>query len=269
MALLKVDHHSEVLRFGMTMNVILPEKNISTRIGENGWKKTGGIPVLWLLHGLGGDHTNFCRYTNIERYVSALGIAVVMPNTAQGRYTDMVDGYDFYTYLTEELRNIVYDMFPRLSKAREDNFVAGVSLGGFGAYKMALDKPEHFSASASLSGVMNINALWEQQKDNASYVRGAQLVYGSPQQVTGSINDLVCQMEYRIQEQSILPRFYMECGSNDFMYPINHDFKERFSSLVDLTWYEEPGNHDWAYWDKGLQRMLAWLSLEKQEETHG
>lgn len=111
------------------------------QIGMNGSQKKSSYPVLYLLHGLSDDHTIWHRRTSIERYVSALGLAVVMPNVGKSFYTDMANGGNYFTFITEELPTLVQSYFP-VSAKREDNFIAGLSMGGYGAFKVALSCPE-------------------------------------------------------------------------------------------------------------------------------
>ena len=111
-----------------------------------------GHPTLWLLHGLSDDESIWSRSTSIERYVAPLGLSVVMPNVHRSFYTNMHSGYRYWDFVSEELLEKARGFFP-LSSARADNFVAGLSMGGYGALKLAVTLPEQFAAAASLSGV--------------------------------------------------------------------------------------------------------------------
>lgn len=103
---------------------------------------TGNLhPTLYLLHGLSDDDSIWLRRTSIERYVAQMGIAVVMPQVHRSFYTDMAAGGQYWTFISEELPALARSFFP-LSAKREDNFVAGLSMGGYGALKLGLRKPE-------------------------------------------------------------------------------------------------------------------------------
>ena len=115
MALLYVDFFSEVIGMCMQMEVIRPERSRG-QIGMQGQKGGGKIPVLYLLHGMSDDHTIWLRRTSIERYVSSLGIAVIMPTTHLGWYTDMAYGNRYWTYISEELPKICHSFFADLSE---------------------------------------------------------------------------------------------------------------------------------------------------------
>lgn len=114
------------------------------------------FPTLYLLHGMSDDHTAWQRFTAIERHVSHLNLAVVMPTTHLGWYTDMEYGNRYWTYPTQELPGICRSFFHGMSDKREDTFIAGLSMGGYGAFKAALGAPETFCAGASLSGALDI-----------------------------------------------------------------------------------------------------------------
>jgi putative tributyrin esterase len=155
MALIDCKFFSETLGMCSSMRVILPETT-ERRIGSVGVSRAAGgasfrgHPRLWLLHGLSDDESIWSRLTSIERYVAPLGLSVVMPNVHRSFYTNMRSGYRYWDFVSQELLEKARGFFP-LSSAREDNFVAGLSMGGYGALKLAFTLPEQFAAAASLS----------------------------------------------------------------------------------------------------------------------
>src|SRR5512146_1475299 len=133
MILTEVHFNSEVLTLRCTMNVLLPQRTLA----EAQSKEKPKYRTLYLLHGHSDDHTAWQRWTSIERYVEGLNLAVVMPAVNLSFYTDMAYGGKYGQFLSEEVPAVVRDMVP-LSSAREDSFVAGLSMGGYGAFKLAL-----------------------------------------------------------------------------------------------------------------------------------
>ena len=125
MALLQVDFFSEVLGMCTQMSVILPQRT-SRQIGMTGTVREGKYPAVFLLHGMTDDHTTWCRRTSIERYVSELGIAVIMPEVQLGWYTDTKYGMRYQTFLCRELPGICREFFPNISDRKEDILAAGV-----------------------------------------------------------------------------------------------------------------------------------------------
>src|SRR5919199_4817483 len=157
MALLRCDFFSDALSLSTSMTVILPQQT-STQIGLVGAVGDEPPPVLYLLHGLSDDDTIWLRRTSIERYVAPLGLAVVMPQVHRSFYRDEAYGGKYWTFVSEELPELVRRFF-RVSQTRDDTFVAGLSMGGYGALKLALRQPERFAAAASLSGALDVVAL--------------------------------------------------------------------------------------------------------------
>lgn len=259
MALIHCDFYSRVLNISTSMCVILPEAS-STQIGMATNRFEEKYPVLYLLHGLSDDHTIWQRRTSIERYVALLGLAVVMPAVNRSFYTDMAYGHKYWTFISEELPAAAASFFP-LSCKREDNFVTGLSMGGYGAFKLALRCPDKFSAAASLSGAVDI----AHRVFNAAEVE-FDMIFGDVNKVKGSENDLLYLVEKAAFSNGPKPLLYQCCGTEDFLYEDNIRFRDFCKKLpIDLTYEEEPGTHEWGYWDKKIQRVLEWLPLKTKE----
>ncbi|MFB9328629.1 alpha/beta hydrolase [Paenibacillus aurantiacus] len=258
MALMQCDFYSETLGVSASMNVILPQRT-TTQIGMSS-ASSGETrhPVLYLLHGLSDDHTIWLRRTSIERYVAPLGIAVVMPAVGRSFYANMKQGYDYWDFISEELPALARSFFP-ISEKREDNFVAGLSMGGYGAFKLALSHPDRFAAAASLSGALDARFFIQEHEEEAARI------FGSMSEFNGSGNDLFHLAKLRAAEGSAkLPQLYQCCGTEDFLYEDNVKFRDEALRLgLPLTYDEGPGEHEWGYWDHHIQRVLEWLPLAK------
>src|SRR3982751_6715765 len=136
MAHLRCDFYSDVLGLNTSMTVILPQA-AATQIGVRSTAGPADPPTLYLLHGLSDDDTIWTRHTSIERYAAERGLAVVMPQVHRSFYADEAYGGRFWTFLSEELPSLVGTFF-RISPRTEDTYVAGLSMGGYGALKWAL-----------------------------------------------------------------------------------------------------------------------------------
>ncbi|MBR5257376.1 MAG: esterase family protein [Clostridia bacterium] len=262
MALLEAGFFSEVLGMCTRMNVILPQSapgmiGVDTASQQQKWK------VLYLLHGLSDDHTIWERRTSIERYVSDLPLAVIMPETQRGWYTDMRHGFKWFTFFTTELPRVVKDFFPAISDKREDTFVAGLSMGGYGALKLALSRPDIYSAAASLSGAVDIAEICENEVKNGGHE--ALDILGDVVQVRGGKDDLFALCENFDFGKNAAPRLFMCCGTEDMLYWQNVRMRNHIKGLpFDLTYEEEPGTHNWAYWDMKIQSVLKWLNIGRE-----
>jgi len=153
MILNEVNFFSETLGLRSTMYVLLPQRSATVTN-----KRTPKYRTLYLLHGHSDDHTAWMRWSSIEKYAEGLNLAVVMPAVYLSFYTDMAHGGAYWQFISEEVPAVVRNMFP-LSAERKDNFVAGLSMGGYGAFKLALTHPEHYAAAASLSGAVDIREV--------------------------------------------------------------------------------------------------------------
>ena len=261
MALIHCNFFSETLRISTSMDVILPQPPAIQPAAGRARRKP--IPTLWLLHGLSDDHTIWQRRTSIERYVAPLNLAVVMPNGFRGFYTDMAHGYAYWTHLSEELPRLARAFFP-LSEAREENFVAGLSMGGYGAFKLALKRPDMFAAAASLSGALDIAGSAENAKSDVFRERELTDIFGPLRAIAGSDNDLFALAGKLVKSKGSKPALYQCCGTEDGLYPHNLRFREHARSLgLDLTYEEGPGAHDWGFWDLWIQHVLDWLPLRR------
>ena len=258
MALLQCDFFSEVLGLSCSMNVILPQQT-TNQIGLENRATGKKHPTLYLLHGLSDDHTIWLRRTSIERYVAPLGLAVVMPAVHRSFYTDMERGYRYWTFISEELPSICRSFFP-LSDRREDNFVAGLSMGGYGAFKLSLSCPGRFAAGASLSGAVDIAALSGTQDVQSS--QEAENIFGDLSKIRGSRNDLFHLARQVAESDGPKPKLFQCVGTEDFLYRDNIRFRDFAKELnLDLTYEEGPGIHEWGFWDKMIQRVLEWLPI--------
>jgi S-formylglutathione hydrolase FrmB len=211
--------------------------------------------VLYLLHGLGDNDAIFMRFTAIERYARARGLAVVMPQAHRSLYADEEYGGRFWTFLTEELPERVATFF-RVSERREDTFVAGQSMGGYGALKWALRQPERFAAAASLSAPLDLGARAARgghPQEPALFRR----VFGD-RPVTGGDDDEFALLARA--DIAALPRLYVACGAQDALVEDNVAFVERARARgIDLTVDLGDGDHAWEYWDDKLRDVVAWL----------
>lgn len=256
MAFLQVNFFSSVLGMCTAMNVILPQTT-STRglIGVDTADADVTYPVLYLLHGMSDDHTIWSRRTSIERYADERGIAVVMPTTELGWYTNMKHGRQWRSFIGEELPAICHDFFPRISQKREDTYIAGLSMGGYGAYALAMTYPEQYSAAAALSAAFlplrfgrDTEPFWQD-------------IFGTMSEYTGGENDLIALSSRLVREGAPLPRLYMWCGTEDGLYSQNIAMRDHLNKLgwEDFTYEESAGNHNWKCWDEKIQTVLAWI----------
>lgn len=253
--LLSCNYYSPVLRRNTLINVILPTP------GEEADPVPKDVKVLYLLHGMHGDATSWVTNANIKRYAEDAGIAVVMPSVSNSFYQDMVHGERFFTYMTEELPKFVQGLFP-VSTKREDTFIAGLSMGGYGAYYIGLSRPEMFGAIASFSGAVDLGFRYSPDALKGGpmpfYVEDC---FGDPAGIVGSDRD-VFVLYQRAAAKGQVPRLYQSCGTADFLYDMNREANKILTAMgAQITYREFPGvAHEWDFWDSEIRWLLEnWL----------
>jgi len=258
MIISEINFFSDTLGIRTTLGAILPQRTFKDA-------KHGERPAyrpLYLLHGYSDDHTAWQRWTSIERYAEKHNLAVIMPAVNLSFYTDMAHGGKYWQFISEEIPVIARDLFP-LSPNRADTFVAGLSMGGYGAFKLALSHPDRFAAAASLSGAVDICAVVREhgRPDEENWLEVMRNIFGNLTEVPGSQHDLFALAE-KVSKEKVKPKLYQCCGTEDFLYADNIRFRDHVRNIpVDLTYDEGPGTHEWGYWDSQIQTVLDWLDL--------
>lgn len=263
MAFLDVHAFSDALGLQVNFYVLLPQP-AQRQIGVAGGEARAQYPVLWLLHGLSDDHTIWLRRTSIERYAAEKNLAVVMPAVGRSFYQDMPNGARYFTFLSEELPALCQSWFP-ISAKREDNFIAGLSMGGYGAMRAALAKPDRYAAGASLSGALDINKRLLAANKVGGRMSKAEWIglVGEKLNVEGTDADLHA-LAQRVAPASVKPKLFVCCGTEDELLGDNRGFHQVLDSVhYEHTYEEGPGMHEWGYWDANIQRVLRWLPLAK------
>ncbi|CAI6086972.1 alpha/beta hydrolase [Cohnella sp. JJ-181] len=245
--------YSQVLGMSVGVQVLLPAPVYP---GAQRTSPQRLHPVLYLLHGLGDDSSAWLRRSSIERLAEARGLAVVMPEVHRSYYTDMKSGPSFWTYLSEELPELIGSCFP-VSEEREDTFVAGLSMGGYGAFKWALRRPHRFAAAASLSGALDpVGKYASGPPDYAN-------IFGSREELEGSANDLFALADRLASSGIPHPMLYQCCGAEDVRHlESGRRFRDHCEGRGLSVHYEEsPGGHDWNFWEGRLARVLDWMPV--------
>lgn len=257
MAFLEMNFHSNALNMSVTINVILPE---NSKKGDDPGAPDGSYKTLYLLHGLSGDHTDWLRKTGIERYAAQYGIAVVMPRVDRSWYTDTAYGLNYFTFVAQELPEVCRSYFKGMTDRREDNLIAGISMGGYGAMKVALTYPERYCGCASLSGALDIT-----RKGGRPYsLPEWQSIFGfnmqTPEELEGSKHDVFALAKQNKEKQAQFPQLYLWCGTEDKLIEYNRRFHTHLTDLnIDHCYEESEGGHTWDRWDQHIQDALAYL----------
>ncbi len=270
MSIATLNFESQYLKSNHQISIILPNKprDLSPKSYYESGKK---YKVLWLLHGTYGDHTDWLRRTNIELYACEKDLIVVMPSALNSNYSNWdqcMMGFGMYDYLTEELMPLIYNWFPASDK-REDNFIAGLSMGGRGTIKFAANHPDKFAAAAVLSAApVNFEHLTEEDLHKEDMVSrrllgmvrnagGLESFKNSSENVWDILNSLA--------GTGRLPKLLFACGTHDTLIYENLLIFKKHAEEVGLDaqfWTLEGYEHEWRFWDLAIQHALQFFGLE-------
>lgn len=259
MALIQVNFISQALRRTVPIQVILPvDCHPLSKIAP----QEKPFKTLYLLHGIFGNHTDWVTNTRIQKWAEAKNLAVVMPAGDNAFYLDYPETGNLYgEFIGRELVEITRRMFP-LSCKREDTFIGGLSMGGYGALRNGLKYHETFSHIAVLSGALHMLENTDIRPVSKEYS-----CFGDLKEAIKSDKNprvLLQTLRQKIQDDPTVsfPKIYQTCGTEDFLFDVNCVYRDLLQSYgIDLTWEALPGHHDWDFWDMTIRRVLDWLPL--------
>ncbi|MBQ8507469.1 MAG: esterase family protein [Clostridia bacterium] len=249
MAVNQINFYSEALGKYTCANVILP-------LPKHAGSARKPLPALILLHGMGDDFSSWMRRTAVERYALQAGLAVIMPDGALSCYENMAHGQNYRDFIAEELPLVMRGCFP-LSGEREENFIAGCSMGGCGALKLGLRYPEKWSAIGAFSG--------------------AHLEYRPPSprnqaMIHNSFGDGLIDADMQIEKNAANPdkpplKIWQACGDGDVLKDTVLESRAFLEQQPGIDYHFEmlPGQHDWALWDEMIRRFIVDLKLPEPE----
>ena len=266
--LLQVNFRSQVLLLHDAMNVILPDDRVE-----------GDFPVLWLLHGGGGNENDWLHNTRIRAYANQHNVAVVMPHAGYSRYCNMYWGADYFTFLTEELPEIVHYMFPRISTKREDNYIAGFSLGGSGAISLGMRRPDLYGTI----GVISASSIIPLEHLRPLSAGGPSAPGGPGRMSVNMVNfgventgdlagnpehDVLLNARNIIRDGKTPPRVFHAVGTEDHAYPVGLGLKAFFEEFEGnpfrYEFHTEPGGHSDEFRDKWISVFLDTVMSDRR-----
>ena len=264
MAIIEVNFISKCLMRTVTFNAIIPVDKFGPQ-AENAEQKP--LKTLYLLHGIFGNYTDWVNGTRIQAWAEANDLAVIMPSGENRFYLDDEKSGELYgEFIGKELVEFTRKLFP-LSDKREDTFIAGLSMGGYGAIRNGLKYAENFGCVIGLSAAL-VHDTWKDADNSApifTFRRNYyEAIFGEYDKVKGSDKDPKALLLKLKEEGRPVPKMYLCCGTEDGLVTANRDFRDFLNENgVDLTYVEGPGKHDWVFWDTYIKKVLDWLPLDR------
>lgn len=258
MARIQVKTKVQTLPFGIGVDIVVPQCPRGVK-PEEYYSKDNKLPVLFLLHGGGGAESDWLRYTRIEELADAKQVVVVCPGVQNSCYTNMYRGFNWFDYVSKELYDYIHAVLP-VSLDREKNFVAGLSMGGYGAFRLGLQCPEKFGYVAALSSGVEITE--QSAEHRCPLPNNGEDLFGPAESIRGGENDLYHTARELAKSGKPMPKIYDACGTEDFTYEGNLVYRDLLiENGYDVIWREGPGTHNWAFWDEYIEYVLDWLPL--------
>ena len=264
MAIIEVNFISKCLMRTVTFNAIIPVDKFGPQ-AENAEQKP--LKTLYLLHGIFGNYTDWVNGTRIQAWAEANDLAVIMPSGENRFYLDDEKSGELYgEFIGKELVEFTRKLFP-LSDKREDTFIAGLSMGGYGAIRNGLKYAENFGCVIGLSAAL-VHDTWKDADNSApifTFRRNYyEAIFGEYDKVKGSDKDPKALLLKLKEEGRPVPKMYLCCGTEDGLVTANRDFRDFLNENgVDLTYVEGPGKHDWVFWETYIKKVLDWLPLNR------
>ncbi|MDR3123872.1 MAG: esterase family protein [Treponema sp.] len=260
--LLRGNFYSDVLRLYTGITIFVPDQH----------RDEGSYKVCYLLHGLHNDQNAWVDSTMLQVFARNYGTLFVMPAAGRSFYADMKHGYNYFAYISEELPEITKRVF-NISARREDTAIVGCSMGGYGALKAALSRPEQYGFCGAIApACLFINEHLEGLRKNADYW----LRTGGPEaqsiltdfrasfgdELAYADSDEIIKLAEKAAARTVRPKIYAACGIEDNLRKENLRFNEHIEKLnLDYTYEEWAGGHDWYFFSDALKKALElWLS---------
>ena len=267
MALIQMNYMSNALARTVPVNVILPSDKVDSRTHRY-VRRDRPFPVLYLLHGMFGNYSDWVVNTRVQRWAEERDLAVVMPSGDNMYYVESLLPFnDYGAFVGEELPALMRASFP-LSDRREETFIAGLSMGGFGALRNGFKYADTFGCVAALSSAITV------LDPAAPPIAGDKAVFGDL--AAAARSDKNHQVAYaRLRERVAageveMPKLYLACGTDDPFITSTRALRDQLQADgVELSYDEMPGGHDWDFWDAQIKKIIDWLPLGEAVQGFG
>lgn len=268
MAMVNLSFHSYYLGTEAHVTVLLPESLKGPAEDRTG--KT--YPVLYLLHGHSNDHMSYVTNGNAPLLCRDLDLIVVMPSVGRSFYVNAKHGYLYYDYMTKELPVVIRNYFPVSSK-REDTYIAGLSMGGYGAFLLAMKNPGVYGAAASMSGAMDAAHRLRHEETTqhkcADMRENMEHIFGSAEEYDNSQWNLYPLLEKLKNSSGPKPRFFLSCGLEDGLLEENRKMSRALEEAgLEHQYQESHGIHNWYFWNQSLPKVLEFFGFQTKKDTY-
>ncbi len=211
--------------------------------------------TITLLHGYKGSGNDWFSMTSAQRYAADNGLVLICPSCQNYFYQDSIFGA-YKTFVTEEMPELLSKSlnFPR---EREKNYIAGLSMGGYGALYLGLSRPDLYAGIASFSGAVDIQQLMDKMQD-PDMKMFSKFLFKTEEKIPDNINIIKLLEKTSEMPKEKQPKILLTCGYEDNeIYFIKEQNDAVFDCMRKLNLnnakrIEWTGGHLWAFWDRSL-----------------
>jgi len=260
MARFLIEYYSQALCRKTSFYAVIPNDLRTDLPREETAHTRRPMKTLFLLHGYTGRSECWIPDELLEKY----NFAVISPTAENSFYTDgEASGHQYETMVAIELVDYVRKTF-HLAMRPEDTYIAGLSMGGYGAIHLGLGHPDRFGRIGAMSSALIIHGVAHMQPGeengiaNYAYYR---ICFGDPLSEVESreVNPEVQIQKLRAAGKPI-PEMWICCGTEDFLIEPNREFHAYLQKEgVAHEYHESPGSHDMTFWSGNIGAILAWM----------
>ncbi len=262
MSLFQVDFYSKALARSTGFTAVIPN-DAQPFMTEGNECYQRNTKVLFLLHGYSGSSKDWLLGARVTDFSNKYNLAIVMPTGENSFYLDgKGTGRAYGQFVGQELVDYVRSTFG-LSSDKEDTYIGGLSMGGFGAIHTGLAYPNTFGKIMALSSALIIHKvanLEEGFQDTIADYDYYTSVFGDLSKLEQSMNNPEVLIRKLKEDKQAIPSLYMACGTEDFLIEENRAFHQfLLKENVPVTYIESPGVHDWVFWSRYLEPSIQWM----------
>lgn len=259
MALFNGNIFSKALMLDTQINVIVPDVPYDI---VSSYKD---MHTLYLLHGMTDNATGWARLTQAEYFAKIYNYIIIMPEVQRSFYCDMVYGPNFFTYVADELPEICSSIF-NIPQGREKTYIAGLSMGGYGAAKVGFSRPEKFAGIGCFSAGVDLVSIVGGLKNGGRKDLEKDIVAIFGNDYENAVQNDAHALGSALAKDPNRPKLIQTCGQQDFLYEANQHFKKTLEEAgYGHTYLEWTGRHEWPFWNKSLELAMRFF---RGEEVH-
>lgn len=259
--MIQVNFFSNSLLRNVTYHMFLPN-DLPEDVKKVNEHYHRGMKTLYLLHGYSGNTLDWMLGSLTQQLAGKYNLAIVMPSGENSFYLDAKGrGRAYGRFVGEEIVEYTQRTFG-LSNKPEDNFIGGLSMGGFGAIRAGLKYNHTFGKIFGLSSAFIIHQIKNKEEGFVDAIADYDYytsIFGDLSKLEESENNPEYLVKQLIEKNDGIPSIYLACGTEDFLYDNNIQFRDFLvAQHVDLTYKESPGIHNWEFWNESLEPSIQW-----------